>query len=105
LLHCQVSLNRVLCHNLQANDKEAYLQRFIVLESTLKDAISKQLAAETSLDGKIAEHTQEMQGMLHHMNKHVDSKEAVLREQLEASLQRLRAYALDLEQSMESVQL
>jgi glutamine synthetase type III len=75
----------------------------MVVESTLKEAIARQLAAERTLDGKIADHTQEMQEMLSNMNSHVEGKEAMILQQLESSLQRLRAYAFDLEQNMESV--
>lgn len=88
---------------LQANDKEAFLQRFISVEGTLKEAIAKQLAAEASLDGKVAAHNDQMQTMMRELNTHVEGKEAVLREQLEASMRKLRAYAREVEQNMESV--
>ena len=90
---------------MQANDKEAFLQRFISVEGTLKEAIAKQLAAEESLDGKVAAHTDQLQSMMRELNQHVEGKEIVLRDQLEASLRKLRAYAREVEQNMESVRL
>ena len=46
--------------SLQANDKEAFLHRFVAVEGTLKDAIAKQLAAEDSAERRMAAHSAQM---------------------------------------------
>ena len=99
---CCACMQRRGARRLQANDKEAYLQRFVAVEATLKEAIAAQLAAERALDGKIAAHTEQMHEGLRRMNGHVDGREAALREQLEAALRKLRSYARDVEHDLEA---
>jgi hypothetical protein len=87
----------------QANDKEAFLHRFVSVECTLKEAITKQLDAAQSLDVKVALHNEQMQAHVLEMNGNVEGKEAVLREQLEVAMRKIRRYAREVEQTMESV--
>lgn len=56
----------VLCKScsLQANDKEAFLARFMSVERTLKESISRQLSAEKGLDTKIAAHNTQVSQMI-----------------------------------------
>ena len=88
---------------LQANDKEAFLHRFTTVEATLKDAIERQLAAEASLDGKVAAHRAELAAVAADVATGVEQKEGVLREQMEGAMRKIRAYAREVEQNMESV--
>jgi hypothetical protein len=86
----------------QANDKEAFLHRFVAVEGTLQEAISRQLAAEAGADTKMAAHAAQMDCLAVQQAEAAEAKEAVLREQMEAAMRRLRAYAREVEQNMES---
>ena len=71
---------------LQANDKEAFLSRFMAVERTLKEAIARQLSAEKALDAKIAGHNTQVTQMISQADARAKRGEAVLRDQVELSL-------------------
>lgn len=89
--------------HVQANDKEGFLARFISVEGTLKESISKQLSAEKRLDTKIAAHDSKVNQMILHVDSRMKQSETLLREQVESAMSRLRAYARDVEQQMGQV--
>lgn len=88
---------------LQASDKEVLLSRFVTVERTLKDAIQQQLRAEAALDGKMAAHSGALRQMVARAGERAAGAEAVLRDQVEAAMGRLRAYAREVEQSLDQV--
>jgi hypothetical protein len=89
--------------DLQATDKEAFLARFMSVERTLKESISRQLAAEKDLDVKIVAHTAHVSQMISQVDARMKKGEVLLREQVESAMSRLRAYARDVEEDMGQV--
>lgn len=87
----------------QASDKEALLVRFVAVERTLKDAIQQQLSAERALDGKVAAHTAALTQLVGRAEERARGAEAVLRDQVETAMGRLRAYAREVEESLDQV--
>lgn len=102
ILCCSMSPCSIASH-LQANDKEAFLARFMTVERTLKESISRQLAAEKGLDAKIAAHNTQVSQMLSQVDVRMKQGETLLREQIESAMSRLRAYARDVEEQMGQV--
>lgn len=87
----------------QANDKEALLARFVTVERALKDAIQQQLSAERALDGKVAAHTAALTKLVQRTEERARGAEDVLRDQVEAAMGRLRTYAREVEESLDQV--
>eukprot|EP00892_Ulva_mutabilis_P012467 jgi/Ulvmu1/9593/UM054_0023.1 len=87
--------------SMQASDKETYLARFVAVERALKDSIQQQLAAERSLDGKVAAHTAALKRLVARAEERARGGECVLREQVEAAMVRLRAYAREVEEALD----
>lgn len=73
------------------------------VERALKEAIAKQLSAETALDAKIAAHNTQVTQMISQADARAKRGEAVLRDQVESAMSRLRAYARDVEEQMGQV--
>ena len=73
------------------------------VERALKEAIAKQLSAETALDAKIAAHNTQVTQMISQAGARAKMGEAVLRDQVESAMSRLRAYARDVEEQMGQV--
>lgn len=87
----------------QASDKEAFLARFVAVERALKEAIQQQLAAEQALDGKMTAHTASLKQLVARVEERTRGAESVLREQVEAAMGRLRAYAREVEEALDQV--
>lgn len=75
------------------------------LEGTLKESITHQLDAEAKLAGRMQQNSDQMQALMDEAVKQGNSREAVLRDQLDEALQKLRNYSRDIEQGMEAVRL
>lgn len=73
------------------------------VERTLKEAISQQLSAESSLDAKIAAHNTQVSQMISQVDSRTKRGETVLRDQVESAMSRLRTYARDVEEHMGQV--
>jgi hypothetical protein len=73
------------------------------VERTLKESISQQLLAERDLDMKIAAHTNQISQMISEVDIRMKSGEALLRDQVESAMSRLRTYARDVEEHMGQV--
>lgn len=88
---------------MQASDKEKFLARFVTVERTVKDSIHQQLAAELALDGKVASHTAALKQLVARAEERARGAECVLRDQVEAAMGRLRAYAREVEEALDQV--
>lgn len=89
--------------NLQAKDKESFLERMASLEVTLKESITHQLDAETKLAAAMHSNSEQMRGLMEEATRQGNTREALLRDQLDEALQKLRNYSRNIEQSMEAV--
>ena len=88
-----------------ARKERAALERLLILESSLRDLATTHAQTQGDLQGRIDKGVSDLAVMMETARRSTEDREASLREQINGALQKVRAYARDMEESLEQERL
>ncbi len=84
-----------------ARKEKMAVERLLILEASLRDVAHAGAAQMAEMQAKVNKAVTDLAGVMESARQTTDQREAALREQINAALQKVRAYARDMEESLE----
>ena len=88
-----------------ARKERAALERLLVLEASLRDIANASAQSQAELQARIDKGVTDLAIMMETARRTTEDREAALREQINGALQKVRAYARDMEEALEQERL